>query len=383
MKRNENLGGLAIEERSIERISENIIPFIKIRLRKLESGFFGKVDIENFATRMTNQWFSSLSDAQKEAWGIKKQEVGRRGVFTYFDAKKFSEGSEALRHLEDFLIEKIEKSKARSGELEPMPSGWKTVVSLVQDDIRTADPSFADSVNLRQVAKTWMNKWLESISDAEKEHWSIRRYLAKGLVVWCYSDVDWSHDSEQRSALKSFINKEIASSKKMRSEVEYIEEGWQTVNSLVERELFALKPEINTLISGVDTFVSRLRDGKKKELVQSLVENPVIVNALTAAENSGKAFLTHLPEDQRNFALSILDTAKTVSTLSNQAKTSQMVGAVQQKTKEKSKDVGILTGVLKEAGHATFYKYTDLGKSIRRGFKFTQAIIIIFDENNF
>lgn len=123
-------------------------------------------------------------------------------------------------------------------------------------------------------------------------------------------------------------------------------------------------------------FVSAIRNGDKKELVDTLIENPKVLNALTAAKES---LLSNLSNDQKEIALAVLNAAKAFTTtrsvpepVSNQA--SALLSSVQNETKKPT----VLAGFVKEAGRSTFYNHTDLGKSIRRGFRGTQAFMIIF-----
>lgn len=144
----------------------------------------------------------------------------------------------------------------------------------------------------------------------------------------------------------------------------------------------------------VDTFVSRLEPGRTKELVESLVENPAVLGVLSAAESSGKAFLTNLPEDKRRLAMSVLSAAQQVQKATEGVRAdvgaaaqeaaqrggeqATLLGTAAKKQIEKTgEDIDVFTGVLKEAAHASFYKHTQLGRSIRRGFRFTKGFIIV------
>jgi len=151
-------------------------------------------------------------------------------------------------------------------------------------------------------------------------------------------------------------------------------------------------------IAGVEAetaqvLVENLTPERKSGLIETLAGNQMWWNALRAIRDSD--LWSALPEKKRKMALAVLDAADSVRSLARVAAKQQaarftenggvaadlqnLLSPHKKALKEVSvdKSTDIASSVVREATKVTFFKYTALGKSIKRGIKFIDFIVTI------
>lgn len=157
--------------------------------------------------------------------------------------------------------------------------------------------------------------------------------------------------------------------------------------------LVATSPVTGVEAETAQVLIENLTPERKSGLIETLADNQMLWNALRAIRESD--LWAALPENKRKMALAVLDAAESVRSLAKVAAKQQAarlmesggVGSDLQHLlsphKKAIKDVGVeksadLAGsVVREATKVTFFKYTALGKSIKRGIKFVDFIVTI------